>query len=241
MSDPRRQSPTPSKSPLIRRSLFLPPRKPRPYWLHVLLLLLTIGTTLIVGARLQYNFTHDLPAFEPGRLFVALFPINVDLAKACAPAVGHSVLCDSDGHSAGARVRPLSCWLRRTASMRRCRISFPRPHSSERSARSFASSRRSAREKRCSISALPGRSLASWSRCRCCSGDWRFPSRCRPNVPSSALEFGYPLIFQLCPSRAGAVHATSDVPAQPVSASGRRRGLGGNVRHRTEPPARRTI
>ena len=40
-----------------------PPFKRR-YWLHALLLLLTVFTTLVVGARLQYNFDHNLPAFS---------------------------------------------------------------------------------------------------------------------------------------------------------------------------------
>lgn len=40
-----------------------PPPKRR-YWLHALLLLLTIFSTLVVGARLQYNFDHNLPAFS---------------------------------------------------------------------------------------------------------------------------------------------------------------------------------
>ena len=35
----------------------------RRYWLHALSLLLTVFTTLVVGARLQYNFDHNLPAF----------------------------------------------------------------------------------------------------------------------------------------------------------------------------------
>ena len=35
----------------------------RRYWLHILLLLLTLLTTLVVGAHLQYNFDHNLPAF----------------------------------------------------------------------------------------------------------------------------------------------------------------------------------
>ena len=39
-----------------------PPLKRR-YWLHALLLLLTIFSTLVVGARLQYNFDHNLAAF----------------------------------------------------------------------------------------------------------------------------------------------------------------------------------
>src|SRR5579884_1045448 len=36
-------------------------------WLHVLLLLLTLLSTSIVGARLEFNFTHDLPAFDIAR------------------------------------------------------------------------------------------------------------------------------------------------------------------------------
>jgi len=55
--------------------VFVPaPRWRRRYWLHILLLLLTIATTLIVGARLQYNFTHDLPAFTLEN-FSDLFPV----------------------------------------------------------------------------------------------------------------------------------------------------------------------
>ena len=36
-------------------------------WLHAVLLLLTILTTTIVGSRMQYNFAHDLPAFDLDR------------------------------------------------------------------------------------------------------------------------------------------------------------------------------
>lgn len=40
-------------------------RPPRPrYWLHVLLLLGTFFTTLVMGARMQYNFDHNLPALS---------------------------------------------------------------------------------------------------------------------------------------------------------------------------------
>lgn len=38
------------------------PRRPR-YWLHALLLVATVVTTLIVGARLQSNFDRNLPSF----------------------------------------------------------------------------------------------------------------------------------------------------------------------------------
>jgi membrane-associated protease RseP (regulator of RpoE activity) len=59
----------------------IPPRpKPR-YWLHALLLLATCFTTLITGARMQYNFEHNRPALsiddEPihGEM-VPIFPVN---------------------------------------------------------------------------------------------------------------------------------------------------------------------
>ncbi len=45
----------------------------RPYWLHVLLLVLTFGTTLIVGAQLAFNYHHRLPSFEFGPGWMPLF------------------------------------------------------------------------------------------------------------------------------------------------------------------------
>lgn len=39
-----------------------PPRQR--YWLHTLLLLATCFTTLVMGARMQYNFAHDRPALS---------------------------------------------------------------------------------------------------------------------------------------------------------------------------------
>jgi len=39
--------------------------RPRPwYWLHLLLLLLTFFTTLVVGARFEWNFLHGQPPFS---------------------------------------------------------------------------------------------------------------------------------------------------------------------------------
>lgn len=41
------------------------PRPPKPrYWLHVVLLVATCFTTLVMGARMQYNFEHDRPALS---------------------------------------------------------------------------------------------------------------------------------------------------------------------------------
>ena len=49
---------------------------PRPYWLHLLLLVLTVFTTLVVGAHLQYNFVHDLPAFDADTFVFPLFHLH---------------------------------------------------------------------------------------------------------------------------------------------------------------------
>jgi hypothetical protein len=41
------------------------PAPPNPrYWLHILLLLATCFTTLVMGARMQYNFEHNRPALS---------------------------------------------------------------------------------------------------------------------------------------------------------------------------------
>ena len=45
-------------------------------WLHLLLLLLTICTTLIVGSRMEYNFQHDQPAFSLNDDPVPFFPLR---------------------------------------------------------------------------------------------------------------------------------------------------------------------
>jgi membrane-associated protease RseP (regulator of RpoE activity) len=52
--DPERQE--------IRVVVVRPPK--RRYWLHALLFLATVFTTLCIGARLQYNFQNNLPAFS---------------------------------------------------------------------------------------------------------------------------------------------------------------------------------
>lgn len=52
--DPERQE--------IRVVTVYPPKKR--YWVHALLFLATVFTTLCIGARLQYNFDHNLPAFS---------------------------------------------------------------------------------------------------------------------------------------------------------------------------------
>lgn len=57
-----------------------PPRVPVPprprYWLHILLLLATCFTTLVMGARMQYNFQHGLPALSFEDDAVPFFPAS---------------------------------------------------------------------------------------------------------------------------------------------------------------------
>jgi Peptidase family M50 len=55
------------------------PEAPPPgerYWLHIALLIATIFTTLIVGARMQFNFLHNLPIFTAGDEYLPFFPVG---------------------------------------------------------------------------------------------------------------------------------------------------------------------
>jgi membrane-associated protease RseP (regulator of RpoE activity) len=64
MSDPN--PPVPSTLEELQPvEVFVAPERPRRrLWLHALLLVLTLCTTLIVGARLEFNFLNNLPAFS---------------------------------------------------------------------------------------------------------------------------------------------------------------------------------
>ena len=54
---------------------------PRPrYWLHGLLLVATCFTTLVVGARLEFNFQHNYPQFAAGDGPFYFFPVRWALA-----------------------------------------------------------------------------------------------------------------------------------------------------------------
>ena len=50
-----------------------PPPRPR-YWLHALLLVATLFTTLVMGARMQFNFDHNLPALSFADESIPFFP-----------------------------------------------------------------------------------------------------------------------------------------------------------------------
>jgi hypothetical protein len=51
-----------------------PPK--RRYWLHALLLVATIFTTMVTGARMEYNFLHNLPAFYTADNSLPFFPVT---------------------------------------------------------------------------------------------------------------------------------------------------------------------
>jgi membrane-associated protease RseP (regulator of RpoE activity) len=88
-------------------------RSQRRYWQHILLLLLTIATTLIIGARLQYNFAHNLPTFNlesfrdvfpvmwiwerPARLAMGIPFSATLLGILLAHEFGHFVLAEKNG------------------------------------------------------------------------------------------------------------------------------------------------
>src|ERR1700733_9903342 len=46
------------------------------YWLHALLLLLTCFTTLVVGARMEFAFLHNLPPFVAGDEYIPFFALG---------------------------------------------------------------------------------------------------------------------------------------------------------------------
>ena len=62
----------PDTAPVV----WVPRRRPR-YWVHALLLLATIFTTLVVGARLEWNFQRGLPPFAlDGSIFPVLWALR---------------------------------------------------------------------------------------------------------------------------------------------------------------------
>src|SRR5262245_35098862 len=50
--------------PLVEVPEAEPTKFQQRYWLHALLFVLTVYSTTLVGARLSYNFQHNLPAFD---------------------------------------------------------------------------------------------------------------------------------------------------------------------------------
>jgi hypothetical protein len=61
----------PSLEPMVQA-----PARRQKYWLHILLFVLTMFTTLMVGTRLEANFLQGRPAFSLGDDTIPLFPIG---------------------------------------------------------------------------------------------------------------------------------------------------------------------
>jgi hypothetical protein len=77
MSDPISSLPAPAAEyyPPVHVWVAHPPKQR--YWLHGLLLLLTIFTTLVVGSHMQYNFDNGQSALSAEDSFIPYFPIEV--------------------------------------------------------------------------------------------------------------------------------------------------------------------
>lgn len=84
-----------------------PARPKNRLWLHLLLLALTLFTTTLVGAHMQYNFSHNLPFFDVERdldiftvglqspqLFLSGLPFSLTLLTILmAHELGHYIAC----------------------------------------------------------------------------------------------------------------------------------------------------
>jgi membrane-associated protease RseP (regulator of RpoE activity) len=97
-------SAAPSRFVRPRERAWSPPKTR--LWLHFVLLLATMFTTTLVGARMQYNFSHNLPFFDLGRdldifaglrsprLFLAGLPFSLTLLTILmAHELGHYLAC----------------------------------------------------------------------------------------------------------------------------------------------------
>ena len=66
-------------------------RPPNPrYWLHILLFVATIFTTLVVGAKMEFDFQNNAPPFVHGDETLPLFPVGWALHE---PSRLHTIYC----------------------------------------------------------------------------------------------------------------------------------------------------
>jgi membrane-associated protease RseP (regulator of RpoE activity) len=78
MSDPTPAIPQSTVEYYAPMPVLLAPQRRQRYWLHALLLLATIFTTLVVGSHFQYNFEQQRAALaDEEDSYVPLFPIDV--------------------------------------------------------------------------------------------------------------------------------------------------------------------
>src|SRR5229473_868414 len=75
MSDLTPSLPAPPPEYLPAEVYVVRPPSPR-YWLHILLFVATIFTTLVVGAKMEFDFLQNAPPFVHGDETVPLFPVG---------------------------------------------------------------------------------------------------------------------------------------------------------------------
>src|SRR5450432_2538693 len=75
MSDFTPSLPAPPPEYLPAEVYFVRPPNPR-YWLHILLFAATIFTTLVVGAKMEFDFLHNATPFVHGDETLPLFPVG---------------------------------------------------------------------------------------------------------------------------------------------------------------------
>jgi membrane-associated protease RseP (regulator of RpoE activity) len=79
MSDPLPTIPSPTADYYAPIPVFLAPRPRQRYWLHMLLVLTTVFTTLVVGSHMQHNFQQGLSPLSAEDSYIPFFPIDVVL------------------------------------------------------------------------------------------------------------------------------------------------------------------
>ena len=75
MSDLNPSLPAPETEYLPAEVYVVRPPHPR-YWLHILLFVATIFTTLVVGAKMEFDFLNNVPPFVHGDETLPLFPVG---------------------------------------------------------------------------------------------------------------------------------------------------------------------
>lgn len=79
MSNPTPSIPTSTAEYFQPAPVYLAPARPQRYWLHILLLIATVFTTLIVGSHMQANFNagHSAFAYDDDQVVFPPFPLEV--------------------------------------------------------------------------------------------------------------------------------------------------------------------
>lgn len=76
MADPSSPVPTSTVEYYQPAPVWVEPRFRQRYWLHALLLVLTVFTTLVVGSHMQWNFQHGQPVLSAEDSYIPFFPID---------------------------------------------------------------------------------------------------------------------------------------------------------------------